>query len=202
MKDQKPYPCPFYIHKNGQFAKKIGGKHVYFGTDYHPALRKFYSFLEGPPASLKASIEKYQENLKRHQEANEITMRHYKSVEWVLKRFSKFIGPARLIRGLNSEDFGKWRADLSKTNGPVSLSNHIRRVKAFLNWCCREKIITELPPGDSLKRPSKAVIRKNRIKRGSKMFTPEELKRLIQVGGPVMRASIDPDLRVAVHCFR
>jgi len=173
-KPAKPYPdFPLFPHACGQWAKKIGGKMYYFGVwgNWQAALRKYHVFLDGPPSSLKAAIGRYLEAQHRLQQAGEVTLRHYKSIEWPLARLSNTIGPTKAIARLGSEDYGAWRAHLSKTNGPVSLGNHIRRVRAFLNWCKRERIISELPPGDSLKKPRRAVLRKARAAQGSKMFT-------------------------------
>ena len=82
-----------------------------------------------------------------------------------------------------------WRTHLARTNGPVSLGNHIMRVRAFLNWCKREKIISEIPAGDSLKKPSRPTAPRPAA-RGSRMFTPEEIRQLIQCASPQLRAMI------------
>jgi integrase len=183
-----PPPWPFFVHNNGQYCKKIGGKHVYFGTDYHAALRKYYAYLEGPPSSVKDSIKKYLADLK----ALGRSQRHIKTMEWTLNKFAEKVGENRLMKTLKPEDFQKWRVELKTTNGPVSLTNHMRRVKALFNWAAdpARKIINSLPPKTCLQRPSREEIRKDRKKRGSKMFTPDELKLLIQNSGPTMRAMI------------
>jgi hypothetical protein len=189
MKTPKPHPWPFYIHCNGQYAKKIGGKHVYFGVEYHAALRKYYNMLDGGPATLKSCIKKYLASRERLQESGEITRRHVLDMEYTLDGLSDLFG-SRLLTGLGSEDFGVWRANLAKTNGPVSLSNHIARVRIFLNWCKRERIITDLPPGDALRKPSKAQLRKARSAKGSMMFEPEELRTLLKYANPQLKAMI------------
>lgn len=32
---------PLYLHQNGQWAKKVRGKRLYFGTDKNAALKKW-----------------------------------------------------------------------------------------------------------------------------------------------------------------
>jgi integrase len=190
-KPQKPYPdFPLFPHATGQWAKKIKGRMVYFGTDWKAALKKYHTVMDGPPDSLKAAIDKYLVALDRLRQSGEVTLRHYKSMEWTLGKLSAKIGPTKTIARLTSDDYGQWRAAIGATNGAVSLGNHVRRVRAFLNWCVREKIIKELPAGDALKKPSRAQVRKARVEGGSKMFSPDELRQLIKCAGPQLRAMI------------
>jgi integrase len=91
---------------------------------------------------------------------------------------------------VNSEALLAWRTKLAETNGVVSIDNHVRRVRAFFGWCKREKIVKELPAGDGLRKPSRAVLRRARAAKGSRMFTPDELQRLILCAGPQLRAMI------------
>jgi integrase len=155
-----------------------------------PAPRKYYSTLEAPSCSLKSAIDRYLTALQRLRESGEVTRRHYGNMEWTLGKLSSAVSPARPIAGLTSDDFGVWRAALGKTNGPVSLGNHDRRVRAFLNWCKREKIIPDLPAGDALRKPTRSQLRRARSAQGSRMFTPEEIRQLLVCAGPQLRAMI------------
>jgi integrase len=188
----KPYPeFPLFPHRNGQWAKKIAGQTVYLGpwSDWQAALKR-YEGLGSGSSTLKASVSKYLAAQKLRQESGEITLRHYLAVEWVLDRLLTQIEPNKAIKKLTSEDFGVWRAHLATTNKAVALGSHIRRVKAFLNWCCREKIISDLPAGDSLKKPTAARLRIERSERGSRMFKPSEIRKLLVCATPQMRAMI------------
>jgi integrase len=190
-KPPKPYPdFPLFRHANGQWAKKIDGRFVYFGTDWRAALKKYHVMADGPAHTLKTSIDKYVSSRRLLQESGEITRGHLRDIERTLTGLSATIGQTRTVAGLGSEDYGLWRAHLGKTNGPVALRNHLARVRAFLNWCVREKIIGVLPPCDSLKKPSRGQLRRARAARGSRMFTPQELRRLIECAGPEFRAMI------------
>jgi len=189
-KPQKPYDdFPLTPHATGQWCKKIDGRIVYFGTDWRAALKRYNATADGPPNSLKRSIDKYVESRRLLQASGEISYQHFKDIERTLASLSVFIGP-KALAGLMSEDYGAWRAHLRKTNGPVALGNHIMRVRAFLNWCKREKYISGLPDCDALKKPSRKELRLARAKRGSRMFTPEELRSLITCAGPQLRAMI------------
>ena len=111
-------------------------------------------------------------------------------IERTLRRLAAAIGPNKAVTGLKSEDFGRWRTEIAGTNGPVALGNHVVPVRAFLNWCKREKIISELPEWDCLKKPSRSVLRRDRATRGSRMFTAEEIRKLLFCAGPQMKAMI------------
>ena len=157
-KPDRPYPdFPLFPHANGQWAKKINGRMADFGpwSDWQGALRKYHALKDGPPRSLRACVDKYLESRQRLHVLGEIGTRNYKDMERTLNQLAGLIDAIKAVPSLTSEDFGIWRAHLAKTNGPVALGNHIMRVRAFLNWCKRERIITELPPGDTLKKPSR-----------------------------------------------
>lgn len=192
QKPDKPYPdFPLFAHNCGSWAAKIDGIMRYFGpwSDWKAALRKYHATVDGPPNSLKACVDKYVESRRLLQQSGEISYQHFKDIERTLTSLSVFIGP-KAIAGLTSENYGAWRAHVATTNGPVALGNHIMRVRAFLNWCRREKIISALPECDALKKPSRAQLRRARAERGSRMFTPKELRRLLTCAGPQLRAMI------------
>lgn len=192
-KPMKPHPdFPLFAHNNGQWAKKIKGRMAYFGpwANHKVALKRYHAEMDGPPASLKAAVDRYLLAQERLQVSGEITQRHHRMVEWSLNKLVAQIGPAKSIARLTSDDYGMWRAAIATTNGAVSLNCHVTRVRAFLNWCKREKIISELPAWDSLKKPSRAQLRRARINRGSKMFSPEELRELIRSSDPQLHAMI------------
>lgn len=192
-KPAKPNPdFPLFPHSNGQWAKKIKGRMVYFGpwADPDAALDRFKALGDGPPDNLAAVVKKYLAALEKKQEVGEVGLRHYKSMEWILGKLKKHIDTTKSFNRLTPDDYRTWRNAIAKTNKAVALSSHIRHVRAFLNWAVAEKIIPGLPPGDCLKKPSVAQLRVARVERGSRMFTAKELRRLIECAGPEMRAMI------------
>ncbi len=193
IKPTRPYPdFPLFPHSNGSWAKKIGGKLYYFGpwADWQAALRKYHDMANGPPSSLQACVKKHVESRGSLQQSGEITLRHLKDIEYTLAGLSEIVGPTKPIARVSSEDFERWRAHLGKTNGAVAIAGHVMRARAFFNWCARERIITALPPGDGLRKPSRTVLRRARAERGSRMFTPKEIYFMLQCAGPQVRAMI------------
>jgi len=156
----------------------------YFGpwVDWQGALRRYHASLEAPPDALKTVIARYMETRDKLRQSGEISDRHYRDTDRTLASLSETIGPSKPVAALTSADYRKWRAKLSETNGPVALTGYIVRVRTFLNWCKREKIIAEMP-ADGLQKPSRKVLRLERAKRGSKMFSREEIRSLLRASG-------------------
>ena len=191
-KPPKPFAdFPLYPHGNGQWAKMIDGKRRYFGpwNDWQAAYKKYLREQEAAPETLENAIKRYIKSREPLQQSGELSQRHAKDIERTLDGIKALFGK-RLIAGLGSEEFGTWRAKLAETNNVVSSGNHVMRVRAFLNWPIREKIIDEMPGGDNLKKPSRKLLRRARAEKGSRMFEPEEIRRLLICGGPIMRAMV------------
>jgi len=129
-KPQKPYPdFPLFPHNNGQWAKKIGGKLYYFGKwdDWRAALKKYRLLVDGPQETLESVIERYLESRRRLGDAGH---RHLTDLEWTLGRFKKVIGARKMVANLKSADYERWRAELNRSNGPVSIGN-LRKVRGY-----------------------------------------------------------------------
>ncbi len=208
-KPVKPTPdFPLTPHKNGQFCKKIGGKILYFGTDPDAALRKYNGMVEAlkdlPAGSLRSAIDRYVASRRLRQESGRLSDRHVKDIDGTLASLAETIGPARPLAALQSEDYARWRARRAKGKkgkplGPVALGGHVTRVRAFLNWAKREKLISDLPP-EGLEKPSRRELRLARAARGSLMFEPAELQLLLKHADPRMRAMIYLGLNAGLNC--
>ena len=168
-KPAKPYPdFPLFAHNNGQWAREAQARCTTLAPgDYKAALRKYHAFVNSPE-SLKTCVAKYIESKTLLLSSDEISPRHLRDIKWTLASLSETIGPDKGIRDLKSADYGVWRTHIAKTNGPVSIGGHIRRVKTFLNWAKREKLIADLP---ELKMPP-LLLRLEREKPPPSFLTP------------------------------
>lgn len=190
---QKPYDdFPLFAHNNGQWAKKIGGKLHYFGkwNDWRAALKRYHLMVDGPADTLETTIQRYMESRRLLEQAGEITHRHLTDVKWTLEQLKSVIGPNKAMGHLESSDWERWRAKIGETNAVVSLGNHIRKVRALLRWCVREGIIKSMPQSDALRKPTRAQLRRERARRGTKMFEADEIKKLIEFVPPQMKAMV------------
>jgi hypothetical protein len=100
-------------------------------------------------------------------------------------------GKGRLVADLDPDDFTPMRTKLAKKWGPVTLGNVIQRVWVVFKFAAdNDRIDRPVRYGQGFKRPSRKVLRINRAKKGMRLFTADEVRRLIGAAGPAMRAMI------------
>jgi integrase len=98
-------------------------------------------------------------------------------------------GKSRLADDLRPDDFAALRKYLAKSVGPVRLGNTIQRVRSVFKHAFDAELLDRpLRFGPGFKRPSKKVLRIHRAEGGRKLFTAEEVRRLIDAAGVPMRA--------------
>jgi integrase len=204
-KPAKPRPdFPLYAHATGRWAKKIRGKLYYFGAWDDPqgaedsylkqkdalhAGRKPRPETEG--VTLKSLCNQFLNAKQSLVDSGELTQRSwddYKSaVELVLSHF----GSARLVEDLDPEDFASMRSKLAKKWGPVTLGNVIQRIRVIFKFAWDGGLINRpVRYGQAFKRPSRKTVRLDRARKGPKLFSAEEIKRLLGNAGPTMKAMV------------
>lgn len=204
-KPAKPYPeFPLFPHATGRWAKKIRGKLVYFGPWENPdaALNKYLAEKDAlhsgrKPREVSGGVtvkELCNAFLNAKQglvDSGELTQRSwddYKAgCDLIVSRFGK----GRLVADLDPEDFTEFRADMAKKWGPVTLGNVIQRIRVVFKFAWDNGMVDRpVRYGQGFKQPSRKVVRIERAKRGPKLFTAVEVKRLIAEAGPTMKAMI------------
>ena len=116
------------------------------------------------------------------------TFGEYKNITDLL--VSNF-GGNRLVNDLAADDFAQLRTTMTRKWGPVRLAVTITRVKSVFKYGTDNGIIDKaIRYGSEFRPPSRSVLRKHRAASGAKMFTGEEVRKLIDAAGPVMRAMI------------
>ncbi|HUY33786.1 MAG TPA: hypothetical protein VMV69_13640 [Pirellulales bacterium] len=118
---------------------------------------------------------------------------YYSTCERVVEAFGK----NRLVEDLAADDFEKLRASLAKTRSPVTLGNEIQRVRVLFKYAFDNSLVDKpIRYGQAFKRPSKAVIRRERQSKGLRMFEAAELRALIGAAGVPLKAM----LLLAANC--
>jgi integrase len=205
-KPSKPYPeFPLFPHAAGQWAKKIRGKMHYFGlwADPDAALDKYLKERddlhagrkprpEPGAATVKEAVNDFLITKDALVEAGELSPRtwaDYKQVcDLVIAHFCK----ARLVDDLGPDDFAALRNKVAKRWGPARLGSKLIQYTRSLFKHAFDAGLIDRPVrfGPGFKRPSAKVMRLNRAAAGPKLFSAEEVRRLIDAGGVQLRAML------------
>ena len=129
---------------------------------------------------------------KHHQlEAGEIVPCTFSEYKRATDRLVGVFGKERLVDDLASGDFEKLCADIAKTWGPVRLSTEIQRTRTVFKYGYDAGLIDKpVRFGPTFKKPSKAVLRKHRASGGQRMYSAEEVRRLLEAASPQFKAMI------------
>lgn len=204
-KPDKPYPdFPLFAHATKRWAKKIRGKLHYFGPwdDWQAALEKYQRERDDLYAgrtprvspegvTIRDLLNRFLSAKKILVGSGEITPRTFSDYYQTCQRVGEAFGLTRLVVDLASEDFEQLRRQLAKTRGPHALGNEIQRVRVLFKYAYDAGLIDRpVRYGPTFKRPSKKTMRKHRAEKGSRMFEPEELRKILGAAAPQMKAMI------------
>jgi integrase len=212
----KPYVgFPLFAHPSGQWGKKIRGKFLYFGSwrtdpEGREALKQFnreWPYLkEGkqPPlvdvsggCSLRMVANEFLREKEHKLNSGELSPAsfrdYYDTCELLINQFGK----ERLVSDLRPDDFRTFRAKLAERLGVVSLKNEINRVCIVFNFAFDNSLIDKpVSYGQSFERPSAKSLRQDRNEAGPKLFTAEEVRRLL--GCPPWAPTANAQLRAMI----
>jgi integrase len=202
-KPAKPYEgFPLFPHASGRWAKKIRGRLHYFGPwrDWQGAFERYEReipyLLQGktPPAESTGALEvgdlvnlflEQRLTLIDSGELKRQTWLDYKAIGVVLV---KQLGRHTSVESLTPSDFADLRKHFAQGRGLVSLKNSIARSMAFFNYAYGERLIKHpVDTGGSFAKPKKVALKREKLARGSKSFTLDELTLLYKAANPQMR---------------
>lgn len=204
-KPSKPYPdFPLFPHATKRWAKKILGKLEYFGPwdDPDGALQRYLDEREdlyagrrprkkGSGGTVADLLNSFMESKDHLLDTGEIAQRTRDDYLATCERIADCFGKNRVVVDLHPEDFDLLRRQLAKTRGPVALGNEIGRVRTVFKFAYDAHLVEQpVRFGPTFKRPSRKTMRKERQKKGPKMFEASELRRLIYKAKLPLRAMI------------
>ena len=208
VRPEKPYPeFPLYAHPSGKWAKKIAGKMRYFGRwdDPQGALVEYESSVQKKEIELpevftvQLAANTFLTTRKKQVAAGNLSERSYQDYRRSLKRFAAFLGPDRNLENLEPSDFSRYKYDFSKTNNPVSTGNEVTRIKTCLKWLHKSKYCGEIDVGPEFCKPSAKVARRHKREMGEKLFTPGQIRTMLDESGLRMRAMILLAINAGYH---
>jgi integrase len=121
-------------------------------------------------------------------ELSPLTFADYRRVANELVRHT---GKARAVSDLDPEDFAGLRRKMARKWGPHRLKKSIQYVcSIFKHGYDSDLMDRPMRFGPGFKRPSAKTMRIHRAKQGPKLFTPEEIRRLVDAAGQPLKAMI------------
>lgn len=204
-KPAKPYPeFPLTPHPSGNWCKKIRGKIYYFGKWEEPdaALQKYLDQKDAlhagrkPRPDVEALTVKDLANAFLNHKQNlvdtgELSPRTWEDYKRATDELVAHCGKTRVVTDLDTQDFSTLRNKMAKKWGPAMLGKMIQCVRCMFKFALENgSIQSPVLYGQGFKRPSKKVMRLHRAKAGAKLFSKEELLRMIENAGTPMKAMI------------
>lgn len=204
-KPSKPYPeFPLTPHPVGQWCKKIRGKLHYFGPwdDPEGALARYNAQKDDlhagrtPRPDADAVTVGYLCNrFLAHKEAllnaGELSPRSWDDYKGTCKIIAAAFGKNRLAADLRPDDFAALRKKLARSVGQFRLGNEIQRTRGVFKFGYEAELLdSPLRFGPGFKRPSQKTLRIHRAEKGKKLFTADEVRRMIDPTGPALHAML------------
>jgi integrase len=201
----KPYPeFPLTPHPAGYWCKKIRGKLHYFGpwADPDGALQRYLEQRDALHAgkkpreetdgvTIKEVCNRFLNAKQQLVDAGELSPRTWDGYKEACEFLVKDLGKARLVSDLDPDDFATLRNRLAKKLGPHGLGTRIQCIRCTFKFAYDAGLIpTPIRYGPGFKRPSKKTLRIHRARQGVKLFTAEEIRRLLGDAGTPMKAII------------
>lgn len=204
-KPSKPHEdYPLYAHSNGQWAKKIRGKTVFFGqwSKWREALERYEATKDtaGIPETfdLMDLVELFLDAKQKQVESGELKPDTWKEYDRVCAKMLAILGSQTPVDSLNAGHFIYLREELAKTiTHPVTLKNTVVKLRVLFAWAYEaEHCDKPLRYRAALKRPPKRLLREARNNASAKLFSREELKLMLDGASGWMK----PAIYLGINC--
>jgi integrase len=204
-KPSKPYPeFPLTAHPAGYWCKKIRGRLHYFGpwADPDGALKKYFDQKDAlhagrtprpdPQTLTVKDVANGFLNAKREAlEAGELSPRTWTDYRSIMDMLVEGLGKHRDIASLDPQDFAALKSKLSKRNGPHRMCTVIQVIRCAFKYVYESGLLDRpMRYGPAFKRTSKKTLRLHRARQGPKLFTADEIRKLLEAANVQMRAML------------
>jgi integrase len=202
----KPRPdFPLFAHTRGYWAKKIRGKTYSFGpwADPDAALEDYLKRKDDLEAgrtprpdsgafTVKDAVNAYLNDRQDKMEAGELSPRTFTKYKEVTDLIVSEFGKRRLVSDLRPDDFAALKKTMTKRGwGPLRVGDFIQHVRSVFKHAADADLIDRpVRFGPGFDRPSAKTLRQHKAKQGAKLFTAEEIRRLLDAAAGQVRATI------------
>ena len=202
-KPAKPYPdFPLFPHATRRWAKKIRGKLHSFGPWDNPdaALQKYLDERDDLHAgrtprvstdtiTVRELCNRFLTAKEQQRDAGDITGRTFADYLSTCKTIVEAFGKDRFVDDLAVDDFQNLRAQIAKTRNPNSLGNEVQRIRVVFKYGHDAELLDKpMRFGPTFKRPAKRILRALRQKKGQRVYSPEDLRTILDTADPQLKA--------------
>jgi integrase len=196
------------------WAKKLKGTVYYFGSDANKALTRYLrerDFLlagQSPPpeedgnvVTVRYCCNAFLEAKEGQKDAGELAPRSFSRYLNTAAFLVEHFGERRDATTLRPKDFEALRAKMAKRWGPVALGNEIQIIRTIFGYAyAAELLATPIRFGPMFRKPSAKRQREVRYAKGEQVFTPAQVKALLAVANPQMKAMLLLGLNGGLGC--
>jgi integrase len=202
----KPYKSfPLTPHRSGQFCKKIRGKIFYFGKvdDPDTALKRYHEHCRDLHSGKATRVERTDETTvaelaneflsakDRKRENGDIKAATFVEYHRDCELFVTFFGKGRSVSSITRDDLAGYREFLSRGANATTLGNRVGTACSIFKFAYDKELIDKpVRFGDEFKRPEKRLLRRARAEAGRMYFHASEIRRVLDVAPPVLRAMV------------
>ncbi len=202
QKPKKPRPdFPLFAHQNGQWCKKIRGKQFYFGqwNDPQAALQEYLRIKDDlqagriptPAAGVVTLADISNAYLARSEErrdGGEISSRTFDDYHDACKLIVAHLGRTVDPEQLRPVDFAGFRTEVSRYS-PSRMTKIVGITRMLMKWAFDSELIDRMPRfGPDFRGASKRKARQQKAAAGTKLFSPDDLRALMDATDTVMRS--------------
>jgi integrase len=192
------------------WAKKIRGRLVYFGpwSDPDGALARYLDQKDALHAgrtprpdsgdlAVKDLCNAFLNAKREAVKAGELSPRTWAGYKSACDEAVAAFGKRRLVSDLGPDDFAALRNRLAKRYGPHGLGTAIQCLRCLCKYGFDAGLVDRpVRFGPGFKRPSKKTLRLHRARQGPKLFSAEEVRRMLDAAKQPLRAM----LLLGVNC--
>jgi integrase len=214
-KPAKPRPdYPLTYHPAGYWCKKIRGKIHYFGprfgpsdpvaaaaaadaalTDYNRQADALHAGrkprAESATLTVKDATNEFLNHKRARMESGELSPRSWRDYKDTCDLLVRHFGNARLVADLGPDDFAGLRNKMAGKWGPTRLKNTIQRIRSVFKFAVESDLIDRpIRFGPGFARPSAKTLRLHKAAKGPKLFSREEVRRMLDGAGLPLRTMI------------
>jgi integrase len=204
-KPAKPRPdFPLFPHASGQWAKKIRGRLHYFGVwadpdaaeaSYNEQAEALHNGRTPEPdpedLTIKGLCNSFLNDRKAKLDVGELSPKTFADYKADCDLLVKYFTKARRVDDLRPADFAALRDAMARRWGPAHLGASVARIRCVFKYAFANELIDRPARfGTAFAPPSRKVMRKHRAEQGPKLFTAEEVRRLLAAAPQPLKAAI------------